>query len=185
MCLGQRAPPRLTASCHRWESYLVRIDRSQFLAVHLGLPHTWFRSWLPRPTVAAGAPQTSFALNLSTMNKVCEYSSLPPCLPRALAHAGARMTQGVAYVNGFNLGRYWLRRGECKGACAPPVKHGHCYMRWKACGRPTQTLYHVPTEVLAPVRNLVVLFEETVGTATPRDLAGVSLVALHEHPATD
>ncbi|EOD10329.1 hypothetical protein EMIHUDRAFT_248458 [Emiliania huxleyi CCMP1516] len=126
-----------------------------------GLPHTWFRSWLPRPTVAAGAPQTSFALNLSTMNK------------------------GVAYVNGFNLGRYWLRRGECKGACAPPVKHGHCYMRWKACGRPTQTLYHVPTEVLAPVRNLVVLFEETVGTATPRDLAGVSLVALHEHPATD
>ena len=65
MCLGQRAPPRLTASCRRWESYLVRIDRAQFLAVHLGLPHTWFRSWLPRPTVAAGAPQTSFALNLS------------------------------------------------------------------------------------------------------------------------
>ena len=38
------------------------------------------------------------------------------------------LNKGVAYVNGFNIGRYWLTPGQCSGACAPPVKNGHCYM---------------------------------------------------------
>ena len=75
--------------------------------------------------------------------------------------------------------------GQCKGACAPPVKSGHCYMHWKGCGRPTQTLYHVPDEVLRPQGNLVVLFEETANSVQPRALSGVRLRALHDHPEFD
>ena len=81
-----------------------------------------------------------------------------------------------------------MAAGVCEGTCAPPVKNGHCYMHWQACGNPTQTLYHIPTSVLKPKANLVVLFEE-VGTAPPgapqqtaRDLSGVQIVALTDHP---
>jgi len=60
-------------------------------------------------------------------------------------------------------------------------------MHWKDCDKPTQTLYHVPTSLLSPTRNLVVLFEETPDSPDPsrarRDLSGVRLVALHAHPA--
>ena len=114
-----------------------------------------------RPAARRYPTQTSFALDLSTMNK------------------------GVAYVNGFDIGRYWLEAGTCSGTCAPPVKSGHCYMHWKGCGKPTQTLYHVPNEVLKPKGNLVVLFEETANSVQARDLSGVRLRALHEHPAFD
>jgi len=123
--------------------------------------HVWFRSWHDLPPTAPNASQTSFALDLSTMNK------------------------GVAYVNGFNLGRYWLTPGKCNGKCAPPIKSGHCYMHWKDCDQPTQTLYHVPTSLLAPTRNLVVLFEETANSVQPRALSGVRLRALHDHPEFD
>jgi hypothetical protein len=123
------------------------------------IPHVWFRAYIDLPRASAGASQTSYALNLTTMNK------------------------GVAYVNGFNLGRYWLVKGQCKGACAPPVKDGHCYMHWKGCDRPTQTLYHIPNELLQPKANLVVLFEETANSVQRRDLRRVEIVSLHQHPA--
>ena len=130
-------------------------------ALEAGAALAWFRASFDLPPTAPNATQTSFALDLSTMNK------------------------GVAYVNGFNIGRYWLKPGQCSGACAPPIKSGHCYMHWKGCDRPTQTLYHVPNEVLRPTDNLVVLFEETAGTEQPRRLNGVELAALHEHPPLD
>ena len=130
-------------------------------ALEAGAALAWFRASFDLPPTAPNATQTSFALDLSTMNK------------------------GAAYVNGFNIGRYWLEAGTCSGACAPPVKSGHCYMHWKGCGKPTQTLYHVPDEVLKPTGNLVVLFEETANSVQARDLSGVRLRALHEHPAFD
>jgi len=56
-------------------------------------------------------------------------------------------------------------------------------MHWKRCGQPTQTLYHIPSEVLRPKSNLVVLFEETANSVQTRELPSVRIVALHEHPA--
>jgi hypothetical protein len=123
----------------------------------------WFKgSFDLPPSASSPAPtQTAYALDLSSMNK------------------------GVAYVNGFNIGRYWLKPGACSGTCAPPIKNGHCYMHWKGCGKPTQTLYQVPTSLLRPTGNLVVLFEETANTVQARDLAAVALRSLHTHPAMD
>ena len=117
----------------------------------------WFKATydLPAP-VRLGDDSVSFALSLSGANK------------------------GVAFVNGFELGRYWLENGSCYGACAPPIKSGHCYMHWSDCGKPTQTLYHIPAPVLKPTGNLVVIFEETA-TAAQRDLDKIQLVQLHNY----
>ena len=85
---------------------------------------------------------------------------------------------------GFNIGRYWLEpsSGCSDGACAPPDFPGPlCYFRYKGCGRPTQHLYHVPTELLKERHNLVVLFEEN-SNVQARRVEDVSLVVLHEHP---
>ena len=88
--------------------------------------------------------------------------------------------KGVVFVNGFELGRHYLTPGGCTGACAPPIKNGHCYMHWSGCGEPTQTLYHIPTPVLKPSGNVVVLFEETAGVAQ-RNLDTIQLLRLHNH----
>merc|ERR1711865_135388 len=121
-------------------------------------PLVWFKGSFDLPRTINQGVQTSYVLDLSSMNK------------------------GVAYVNGFDIGRYWLTAGKCTGACAPPVKSGHCYMHWKDCDKPTQTLYHVPTELLEPTNNLIVLFEETANSVQQRSLGGVLLRALHDHP---
>jgi hypothetical protein len=122
---------------------------------HASSPVTWLRASFDLPVgVQRDDPEVAFALNLSTMWK------------------------GVAYVNGFNLGRYWLRDGKCSDACAPPVKNGHCYMHWKNCGKATQSIYHIPSDVLMASQNLVVIFEESV-PPNPRDPYGIQLVALN------
>lgn len=99
----------------------------------------------------------------------------------------ASMNKGVAYVNGFNIGRYSAQPGEgdcSKTGCAPPHHGPQCYLYYKHCGEPTQSIYHVPFEVLKPTHNLVVLFEETAEYqgAHGRDLSKVALQALTEHP---
>jgi len=133
----------------------------------------------------------------------------PPQVAYALDLLGA--TKGVVWLNGVNLGRYNLELGVCSGPCAPPVHGGVCYIFWHNCGLPTQRYYHVPTSILKPTGNLVVLFEETATVpvagsgpvapsppprpwagdasadvlapaALPRDLSTVKLVTLADHP---
>jgi hypothetical protein len=134
---------------------------------------TWFRTTLdapPRPqraesrraddAAAEPYPQLAYALDLSSMNK------------------------GVAYLNGFHLGRYWLIKGKGEG-CAPPHHGPLCYMHFRHSNEPTQYLYHVPTSLLKPTGNELFLFEETAAvdsTHPPRDLTKVRIVALTEHP---
>jgi hypothetical protein len=135
----------------------------------------WFKATFDLPAAVAAPVGGSVTSHNSSQS--------PAQLSYALHLVG--MTKGVAYVNGFELGRYWLRAGQCTGKCAPPVKNGHCYMHWKGCGEPTQSLYHVPTPVLKPTGNLVVLFEETAsveGNQPRRNLEGVKLLALTAHP---
>lgn len=126
---------------------------------------TWFRFAIDLPQSAPLAMvdpnQTSYALDLTGLNK------------------------GIAFVNGFNIGRYWLTSSSgCQdGECAPPDFPGPmCYFRFKNCGHPTQHLYHVPTGILTEKDNLVVFFEETDGVQNPRHFDRVALVALRDHP---
>lgn len=53
--------------------------------------------------------------------------------------------KGFMWVNGHGLGRYYLLPGECKKPCArAPSLH----YREGSCGKPTQHLYHIPTDWL-------------------------------------
>jgi len=144
--IGHYIPSNIAAI--RCYSFLVVGCFPHYLTAHLPLLHACSRtvsSSFPNPASSPLRLQTrlrqhhacSYALDLSTMWK------------------------GQAWVNGFNIGRYWMTPGQCQGACAPPIKSGHCYMHWKGCGKPTQTMYHVPTSILKQTGNLVVLFEET------------------------
>lgn len=164
------------------------------------VPTSWFRATFDLPPAPpATVPLAGAALRAP---------GAPPQLAYALDLSGA--TKGVAWVNGFNIGRYSLEVGVCSGPCAPPIHGGACYIFWNACGEPTQRYYHVPTSVLRAAGNLVVLFEETTtvplpgqGPAAPspppapaagsvadaraahstqRDLSRVALVALDAHP---
>ena len=124
---------------------------------------TWFQGHFDAPeAVDMGNYNTSFALDLSSLNK------------------------GVAYVNGFNLGRYWMLPGKCSGTCAPPIHGDLCHEYWRksSCGRPTQHLYHIPKGILQPTDNLVVIFEESSDLQV-RSLARVAMVSVHEHPSLD
>eukprot|EP00730_Choanoeca_flexa_P008508 TRINITY_DN12498_c0_g2_i8.p1 TRINITY_DN12498_c0_g2~~TRINITY_DN12498_c0_g2_i8.p1 ORF type:complete len:877 (+),score=175.89 TRINITY_DN12498_c0_g2_i8:2-2632(+) len=121
----------------------------------------WFKTTLdaPQPEDDSDSP-FAYALDLSSLNK------------------------GVAYVNGFDIGRYWLKNGECDGECAPPHHGDYCFERYKDCNTPTQTLYHVPTEVVKETRNLIVVLEESEDVQA-RDLTKVALVRLTQHPVHD
>lgn len=163
------------------------------------VPTSWFKTSLDLPTAAPAALAAAAA-------------PYPPGAPPQLAYAldlqGA--TKGVAWVNGFNIGRYDLELGACDGPCAPPIHGGHCFIFWRNCGQPTQRFYHVPAALLKPTGNLIVLFEETAyvpdgggpvapspppvpaaaaGAGAPptsrgalRNLSTVAIVALTAHP---
>lgn len=123
----------------------------------------------PVPQPGAGQPnQTAYVLDLSGAWK------------------------GVAYVNGFLVGRYALLRGECKNPdCAYSNEaHGPCLLTYRhgACGAPTQHLYHVPAAVVQARGNLVTLFEEAAPFSPThrRDFAGgVRFGAITAHPELD
>ncbi|KAL3613950.1 hypothetical protein CASFOL_042024 [Castilleja foliolosa] len=59
------------------------------------------------------------------------------------------MAKGVIWVNGINLGRYWV-------SYVSPT------------GTPTQEEYHIPREYIKPKDNLLVVYEETGGN--PEDI---------------
>lgn len=114
--------------------------------------------WL-HPFVGGAQPnQTALVVNLNGLNK------------------------GVAYVNDFNIGRYWLVPGHCDGDCAPPRHGQHCYLHYTHCGKPTQDVYHIPFEVLEPSGNMITLFEEAP-SSKQRNLGDVFLEIVHQHPS--
>jgi len=94
------------------------------------------------------------------------------------------LNKGVLWVNGVCIGRYWLLPGRCDGVCPPPHHGAYCFERWRqgSCDAPTQTLYHIPTELLKPTGNILVAFEETGEVAR---VERVRIVALTAHPELD
>jgi len=71
------------------------------------------------------------------------------------------MTRGHAYVNGHDIGRYWLIKGRCD--TLPPIGGGCTDYDPASCNKPTQWLYHVPPDWLNDDENLLTLFEEVDG----------------------
>jgi len=126
------------------------------------VPISWFKALIDLPAINTEGLLPTLDSSSPPSSSSSSSSSLlvpQPQLAYALDLLGA--TKGVAWVNGFNLGRYNLELGVCDGSCAPPQHGGHCYIFYRNCNEPTQRYYHVPSSILQPTGNLLVLFEET------------------------
>lgn len=75
------------------------------------------------------------------------------------------MGKGQAWVNGHHIGRYWTRVSP-KSGCQEICDYRGAYDSDKCttnCGKPTQTLYHVPRSWLKASNNFLVILEEIGG----------------------
>lgn len=94
------------------------------------------------------------------------------------------MGKGEAWVNGQGIGRYWPTfaspNSGCPGSCdyRGPYNAAKCR---KNCGKPSQTLYHVPRSWLKSSGNTLVLFEEVGGDPTQIFIASQRIKTLCAH----
>ncbi|CAN7051306.1 hypothetical protein IGI04_027212 [Brassica rapa subsp. trilocularis] len=100
--------------------------------------------------------------------------------------------KGIAWVNGQSIGRYWptsiARTDGCVGSCnyRGTYRNDKCL---KNCGKPSQTLYHVPRSWIKPSGNTLVLLEEMGGDPTKISFAtkhtgsNLCLKVSESHPA--
>ncbi|TKY67244.1 Beta-galactosidase 8 [Spatholobus suberectus] len=87
--------------------------------------------------------------------------------PIAIDFSG--MGKGEAWVNGLSIGRYWPTYVSPNNGCTDSCNYRGAYNAskcLKSCGKPSQTLYHVPRSWLRPDSNTLVLFEESGGNPT-------------------
>ncbi|XLT84611.1 hypothetical protein HN873_006364 [Arachis hypogaea] len=76
------------------------------------------------------------------------------------------MGKGEAWVNGQSIGRYWPTYVSPNSGCTNSCDYRGYYYQSKClrnCGKPSQTLYHVPRSWLKSDNNTLVLFEESGG----------------------
>ncbi|RDX70682.1 Beta-galactosidase 8 [Mucuna pruriens] len=94
------------------------------------------------------------------------------------------MGKGEAWVNGQSIGRYWPTYVSPTGGCTDSCNYRGAYSSSKClknCGKPSQTLYHVPRSWLQPDSNTLVLFEESGGDPTQISFATKQIGSVCSH----
>ncbi|KAK7324946.1 hypothetical protein VNO77_28920 [Canavalia gladiata] len=94
------------------------------------------------------------------------------------------MGKGEAWVNGQSIGRYWPTYVSSNAGCTDSCNYRGHYDDSKCrknCGKPSQTLYHVPRSWLKPNGNTLVLFEERGGDPTQISFATKQIGSLCAH----
>uniref|UniRef100_A0A1J3FJZ3 Beta-galactosidase n=1 Tax=Noccaea caerulescens TaxID=107243 RepID=A0A1J3FJZ3_NOCCA len=100
--------------------------------------------------------------------------------------------KGIAWVNGQSIGRYWPTSIARNDGCTDPCNYRGSYNAQKClknCGKPSQTLYHVPRSWIKPSGNILVLLEEMGGDptkisfATKQTGSNLCLTVSQTHPA--
>lgn len=93
------------------------------------------------------------------------------------------MSKGEAWVNGQSIGRYWPTNIAPTSGCSDCSYKGtySASKCLKNCGKPSQTLYHVPRSWLKPSGNILVLFEEIGGDPTKISFTTQELESLCSH----
>ncbi|XP_040991166.1 beta-galactosidase 8 [Juglans microcarpa x Juglans regia] len=102
--------------------------------------------------------------------------------PVALDFTG--LGKGEAWVNGQSIGRYWPVYASPNSGCAGSCNYRGPYGSSKClrnCGKPSQTLYHVPRSWLQSSGNTLVLFEEIGGDPTKISFATRQIGSLCSH----
>ncbi|KAG4974459.1 hypothetical protein AAZX31_11G175200 [Glycine max] len=94
------------------------------------------------------------------------------------------MGKGEAWVNGQSIGRYWPTYVSPNGGCTDSCNYRGAYSSSKClknCGKPSQTLYHIPRSWLQPDSNTLVLFEESGGDPTQISFATKQIGSMCSH----
>ncbi|OIW08574.1 hypothetical protein TanjilG_03250 [Lupinus angustifolius] len=124
----------------------------------LDLPNGSSGQWNSQSTLPKDKPLTWYKTNFAAPSGTN---------PVAIDFTG--MGKGEAWVNGQSIGRYWLRDVSTHGGCTDSCNYRGAYSSSKClknCGKPSQSLYHVPRSWLQPDSNTLVLFEESGGNPT-------------------
>jgi hypothetical protein len=111
----------------------------------------WNTDW----TKGIGRPVTWFQARFDLDHLVQQDLNANPILLDALG-----LNRGHAYINGNDIGLYWLIQGICQSnTCC-------CQQAQINCLQPTQRYYHIPSDWLMPKNNLITIFDE-LGAPSP------------------
>jgi hypothetical protein len=80
------------------------------------------------------------------------------------------LNRGHAFVNGNDIGLYWLIQGVC-GSSTPCC----CQQEQINCNQPTQRYYHIPSDWLMHNNNLLTIFDDS-GAPSPESVGLVQRV---------
>ncbi|XP_022970625.1 beta-galactosidase 8-like [Cucurbita maxima] len=138
----------------------------------LGLSSGSSSQWLSQPSLPKNKPLTWYKTT---------FDAPAGSDPVALDFTG--FGKGEAWINGQSIGRYWpsyTASGQCTASCnyKGAYSANKCL---KNCGKPSQTLYHVPRSWLKPTGNTVVLFEEIGSDPTRLSFASKQIESLCSH----
>jgi hypothetical protein len=112
-------------------------------------------NWDPAWTKSINKPVTWFQTMFDLDHLIREDTNANPVLLDADG-----LSRGHAYVNGNDLGLYWLIQGICY------TKSPLCQQIQINCLKPMQRYYHIPSDWLMPKNNILTVFDE-LGAPSP------------------
>jgi hypothetical protein len=121
----------------------------------------WDTQW----TKGINRPITWFQAHFDLDHLVKEDTNANPVLLDAQG-----LNRGHAFINGNDLGLYWLIQGLCGDT--PPCC---CQQSQINCLKPSQRYYHIPSDWLMPKNNLITVFDD-LGASSPGSVGFVQRV---------
>lgn len=112
--------------------------------------------WKSEWTKSINKPITWFQARFDLDHLISENITANPILLDAQG-----LNRGHAFINGNDLGLYWLIQGLCQDG---PL--GGCQQAQINCLQPTQRYYHIPPDWLKPKNNLITVFDD-LGAPSP------------------
>ena len=79
------------------------------------------------------------------------------------------LNRGHAFINGNDIGLYWLIQGACRNATR------WCQQVQINCDKPTQRYYHIPSDWVMPTNNLLTIFDDS-GAPSPQSVGFVQRI---------
>lgn len=112
--------------------------------------------WNPQWTIAINKSVTWFQSRFDLDRLARQDLNANPVLVNA-----SGLNRGHLFVNGNDLGLYWLITVHCQVA-----GFGHHLQGGTTCNQPSQQYYHIPPDWLMPKNNLLTVFED-LGASSP------------------
>ncbi|KAJ8751435.1 hypothetical protein K2173_016643 [Erythroxylum novogranatense] len=138
-----------------------------------GLPNGKSSQWVSQPTLPKKQPMIWYKTSFDI-----------PAGDNPIAIDFTGMGKGEAWVNGQSIGRYWPANVASSSGCTSSCNYRGTYNSKKClknCGKPSQSLYHLPRSWVQSTGNTLVLFEEIGGDPTQIAFATHQTATLCSH----